>query len=127
MVWRGAVQYLVVVDKATTNIMDKSSSLSCIVKRISGSKNIVIHKARAVCHLNHKIPVITIIYITTHPCPLRLPVKPCAKRAVMDVIIVYRHIYRCVKLNACYLMAVILMFHSDIIYFVPINLAENAA
>ena len=47
--------------------------------------------------------------------------------AVMDVIIVYRHIYRCVKLNACYLMAVILMFHSDIIYFVPINLAENAA
>ncbi len=103
------------------------AALSDIVKIIFRSKNIVVHNIRAVCHLHHQIPVVAVIQVFAHPRPLRLPVKPCAKGAVVDIVVVNLYVDCSVELDSRDFIAEILMLHRNIINMVSVNLAEHAA
>ena len=77
MIRSSTIQNRVVIMKATDQIVDKSSSLSCIIKGIRGGKNIVINQTGTVSYLDHEVTIIMVINISAYMSALCLPVKPC--------------------------------------------------
>ena len=75
-------------------------------------------------NLDHQITVIRIVQISAYTYTLCLPVKPCSKYTVVNIVIKNLYINCCIKFDTCNLISEKFMFHSNIVNMIMFNCAE---
>ena len=93
--------------------MNVRAALGCINKAVRGCKDVVVHQIRAVGDFDHEISVVLIVNIAADPSALSLPVQPCSKGTMVNIIVVDLYIDGGVEFDSGNLMPVEFMFDGN--------------
>ena len=127
MIRCGALDNVIAIDTAAEQIMHVCTALSGVQKAIFRAENIIGNDMRTMSYLKPKVLEVVVIHVVIQVNALRLPVKPRAHAAMVDIVMMDLCIDRRMKLDACDLIAEIFVFRADIVNFVVVDLAERAA
>lgn len=127
MIRGGTGQHIPVLHISKNQVVHIGATLGSIFKAVGRGENVVVHNVRAMGNFHHKIPDIVGKQVSADSGSLGLPVQPDSQGTIVDIIFMNLGVNGCMEFDACDLIPVKLMFHSNVINLISVNITEYAS